>query len=46
MGQSLNNTGHSGHALNSEHVVRGSEVHISCSNARFVLRSDEVHSSE
>ena len=40
MGQSQ---GQSEHALNSKHVVRGSYVHISCSNARFVLRPDEDH---
>ena len=38
--------GQSEHALNSEHVVRGSQVHISHSNAKFVLRPDEVHSCE
>ena len=34
--------GQSEHTLNSGHVLRGFEVHISHSNARFVLRPDEV----
>ena len=38
--------GQSEHALDSEHVLRGSYVHMNCSNARFVLRPYEVHSCE
>ena len=38
--------GQSEHALNSEHVLRGSQVHISCSNDRLVLGPDDVSGCE